>query len=86
MPVDIKVCFKQLPNPSAEEVRECFPETKSTPFKMKRMNDAGMDKQFMVSQEYMPDGGFSDSGNASRFFKSIPQGRFPANLIHDNSE
>jgi len=29
MPDDIKACFNQLPNPSSEEVRECFPESKS---------------------------------------------------------
>ena len=27
MPDDIKLCFEQLPNQSAEEVRECFPES-----------------------------------------------------------
>ena len=30
MPDDIRACFNQLPNPSSEEVRECFPDTKST--------------------------------------------------------
>ena len=52
----------------SDEVVGLFPDTKSSEFKMKRMNDADIDKQFMVSQQYMPDGGFNDSGSASRFF------------------
>jgi site-specific DNA-methyltransferase (adenine-specific) len=35
---------------------------------MKRRNDANADMQFMVSQQYNPDGGFGDSGSAARFF------------------
>jgi len=33
MPDDIKLCFEQLPNPSAEEVRECFPNESERFFK-----------------------------------------------------
>ena len=70
MPEDIKVCFNQLPNPSSEEVRECFPESKSTPFNAKKPNNPETSWK-MTSQDYAPTGGYEDNGNASRFFKSI---------------
>lgn len=69
MPDDIKACFRQLPNPSSEEVRECFPETKS----------GGGNKATKNAETFLGTGfggtdnslWESDSGNASRFFKSI---------------
>ena len=67
MPDDIKSCFNQLPNPSSEEVRECFPETKhggSTYNEGTNNNWLGSNKIKYVST-------VKDSGNASRFFKSI---------------
>lgn len=68
MPDDIKACFNQLPNPSSEEVRECFPETKTGAVKTTVDNGA--------NQPINLGGGLTkerqaDSGNASRFFKSI---------------
>ena len=70
-----------------EEVRECFPETK------KAGNTRDMVKNleynassYKLSNNKNPAIVGDNGGNASRFFKSIPQGRFPTNLIHDNSE
>jgi hypothetical protein len=70
---------------NSEEVRECFPETKSGG----AQNGSKIKTTASIwhsGNKMEMDGAFYDSGNASRFFKSIPQGRFPANLIHDNSE
>jgi hypothetical protein len=80
---------------NSEEVRECFPETKSGGGLTKRKNE---DAMFDFGQGYEREE-ISDSGNASRFFKSIkkdshdytkaetsPLGRFPANFIHDGSD
>ena len=66
MPDDIKACFNQLPNPSSDEVRECFPETKSGikeggKYQNNWMRGTGVDSEAC----------YGDSGNASRFFKSI---------------
>lgn len=66
MPDDIKACFNQLPNPSSEEVRECFPEQKSGARKAQGYKE---DRNL-----WNKTGGGdceSSSGNASRFFKSI---------------
>lgn len=69
MPDDIKACFNQLPNPSSEAVRECFPDVKSgasgkgCSTKVGGMFGSGKD----VTSPFMP----ASSGNASRFFKSI---------------
>lgn len=70
MPDDIKACFEQLPNPSAEEVRECFPETKPT---KPHGGDGGkLDTQEMGwGFKRMPCDLSDNGGNASRFFKSI---------------
>ena len=77
MPDDIKACFNQLPNPSSEEVRECFPETKGD--KKVGKNTVGQKGVFsgrlygkekgLVNEtdRNVVDGG----GNASRYFKSI---------------
>ena len=82
---------------NSEEVRECFPETKSR--KSKTTNNryiSGNDNTKKTGDgklmygKISPENTHNDSGNASRFFKSIIggslDGRFPANLIHDNSE
>jgi site-specific DNA-methyltransferase (adenine-specific) len=66
MPDDIKACFKQLPNPSSEEVRECFPETNTHGGGKGSDNKADWGLKSKVIGEYK-----NDSGNASRFFKSI---------------
>lgn len=52
---------------NSEEVRECFPETKSGGGLTKRKNE---DAMFDFGQGYEREE-ISDSGNASRFFKSI---------------
>jgi DNA modification methylase len=52
---------------NSEEVRECFPETKSGGGLTKRKNESAM---FDFWQGYEREE-ISDSGNASRFFKSI---------------
>lgn len=52
---------------NSEEVRECFPDTKSGGGLTKRKNNEAM---FDFGQGYSRDE-ISDSGNASRFFKSI---------------
>lgn len=69
MPDDIKACFKQLPNPSSEEVRECFPEQKSSGNRVnvqyKNPNNPVVNFGGGIKND------FNDSGNASRFFKSI---------------
>lgn len=70
MPDDIKLCFEQLPNPSAEEVRECFPESKSQQHIGKRSGkETGIMGSFVGQDKVVM--GHDDSGNASRFFKSI---------------
>ncbi len=72
LPDDLKALYVKLPNPSSEEVRECFPETKSTtrqPSGGMILNpDAGWNNNSMVDKT---ERGHNDSGNASRFFKSI---------------
>ena len=69
MPDDIKLCFEQLPNQSAEEVRECFPESNG------RVGAVNTGKVKFSPADYgngqKDTGGIKDSGNASRFFKSI---------------
>lgn len=54
----------------SEEVRECFPETKSTPrtATMGGTGGIGVNTNFQRGSETSD---YSDSGNASRFFKSI---------------
>lgn len=73
MPDDIKLCFEQLPNPSAEEVRECFPDAKGwssqkhnnfNPYGGNALNESKTTRNGLHE-------GYNDSGNASRFFKSI---------------
>ncbi len=72
MPDDIKACFNQLPNPSSEEVRECFPETKSGKLKSDCYEkDRENESMFAGGENFTHKGYEADSGNASRFFKSI---------------
>tara|TARA_R110000868_G_scaffold75006_2_gene216722 strand:- start:5185 stop:5478 length:294 start_codon:yes stop_codon:yes gene_type:complete len=56
---------------NSEEVRECFPETKSSPvgFKGVAWKHSGNTKDEKTKLEWQRE--FNDSGNASRFFKSI---------------
>jgi site-specific DNA-methyltransferase (adenine-specific) len=55
---------------NSEEVRECFPETKSTPrtATIGGTGGVGVSTNFQRGSETS---NFNDSGNASRFFKSI---------------
>ena len=70
MPDDIKACFNQLPNPSSEEVRECFPETKSG--NLNSTHKTGTKGLGIIQPRTKYNGEWGgDSGNASRFFKSI---------------
>ena len=71
MPDDIKVCFNQIPNPSCEEVRECFPE--SNPSKQNKTSDNRQNRgnSMFIDGIRNPENSYTDSGNASRFFKSI---------------
>ena len=71
MPDDIKLCFEQLPNPSAEEVRECFPETKSGNLLPGHKRGDGTGNSLMGGGGIIKGTYGGDSGNASRFFKSI---------------
>jgi DNA modification methylase len=73
MPDDIKACFNKLPNPSSEEVRECFPETKSVKSNRGGARNDGRTvfNEFPQNRKMNYECGFNDSGNASRFFKSI---------------
>jgi site-specific DNA-methyltransferase (adenine-specific) len=52
---------------NSEEVRECFPESKSTG----GTGEKSKGKMGTLNWEGQATGGFGDSGNASRFFKSI---------------
>ena len=71
----------------SDEVVELFPETKNGG--QNKTSEKGH-KSSYIGGEVIGTANetkfANDSGNASRFFKTIPQGRFPANLIHDNSE
>ena len=75
MPDDIKAYFNQLPNPSSEEVRECFPDAGKGNGKG-AYNYAGReydnkDTSMFNGDKPQAPSNFNDSGNASRFFKSI---------------
>lgn len=68
MPDDIKACFKQIPNPSSEEVRECFPDTVGAGNKIGTPRKSGTfftDEQTQVNMKY------DNGGSTARFFKSI---------------
>lgn len=71
LPDELKALYVKLPNPSSEEVKECFPnvkgckgtgltQTKARSWKNKSI--AGINRT-----------GYEDDGSASRFFKSIKQ-------------
>ncbi len=71
LPDELKALYVKLPNPSSEEVRGCFPETKSGAMNgiykntmMKGQPGVRDGKEIYLHQE-------ASSGNASRFFKSI---------------
>lgn len=69
MPADIQACFNQLPNPGSDEVKECFPEQKSTGNRKnvqhKNPNSPVVNFGGGIKNDY------NDSSNASRFFKQI---------------
>jgi len=72
MPEELKSLYVKLPNPSSEEVRECFPETRSGAIKAGQPSGTN----FSISGELnkrpvQPKDIDKSSGNASRFFKSI---------------
>ena len=74
MPDDIKSCFNQLPNPSSEEVRECFPNAKGASSQNNFSNGKIYRGQSLLESETKLEGHrdwYNDNGNASRFFKSI---------------
>ena len=81
MPDDIKSCFNQLPNPSSEEVRVCFPDSGGGKAKhnseIVRKGMAQDGSSFNAEtcgfdvNKCQGMANFGDSGNASRFFKSI---------------
>jgi site-specific DNA-methyltransferase (adenine-specific) len=71
MPEDIKICFEQLPNKSNEEVRECFPDLgRSSKLGNNCKSTGGWSTGLKMSEKGKTND-YSDSGNASRFFKSI---------------
>lgn len=74
-PIDIKTGRfpANLIHDNSEEVRECFPETKSSIGLKKKAGDNAGGKNAMGNFYNHEDkiGGHNDSGNASRFFKSI---------------
>lgn len=73
MPDDIKACFKQLPNPSSEEVRECFPETGKAGNIRETEGITAGNSIFGIGDlgKRNPKISGDNGGNASRFFKSI---------------
>lgn len=67
LPERLQKLFTKLYNPSSEEVRGCFPDSKSP---IKRQTNSW----YPTGEANGVDGeaeGYGDSGNASRFFKSI---------------
>jgi len=73
LPDELKALYVKLPNPSSEEVRECFPDAKGwSSQKHNNFNPYGGNA--LNKSETTRDGfheGYNDNGNASRFFKSI---------------
>jgi len=71
MPKEIRNCFDKLPNRSSEEVRECFPDSKSQGH-WSKTKTKGFGKFGNGSSTYKGVGEKDKAGgNASRFFKSI---------------
>ena len=71
MPADIQACFNQLTNPGSEEVRECFPDSKSAgEYKKDKLNTFEPENA-MFPLGYQTNAYAGETGNASRFFKSI---------------
>lgn len=68
LPDELKALYVKLPNPSSEEVRECFPETTTNGVKTPFVGGAskGINLGGGNVKPYE-----TNSGNASRFFKSI---------------
>ena len=71
MPADIQACFNQLTNPGSEEVRECFPDTGGGKYKAPNARPRHGHKLVESDGTSNAPDNYGDSGNASRFFKSI---------------
>ncbi len=69
MPKELQLLYEKLPNPSADEVKECFPESKTNANENYKWDKTKCDGNTFTNRgTYTPR---NDSGNASRFFKSI---------------
>lgn len=71
MPTEIKDLFDKLPNYGSDEVEAVFPNSKSTPYlNSKAVNVNGFHGGVGTEKKNgrTDDGGFTDSGSASRFF------------------
>jgi DNA modification methylase len=68
LPDELKALYVKLPNPSSEEVRECFPDSKAGNYKGEGSKSGGIWSESTGKPAGME---YGDSGNASRFFKSI---------------
>ena len=71
LPDELKALYVKLPNQSSEEVKECFPETKSQGH-WSKTKTTGFGEFGNGSSEYLGVGEKDkEGGSASRFFKSI---------------
>lgn len=67
MPEEVRVCFNKLPNQSSEEVKECFPETKSG--ELKGYKIPGSTTEHLSGLKQIPRTKSTKSeGSAARFF------------------
>ena len=71
MPSELQELYEKLPNPSRDEVVECFPETGKGGFPKLTKEFTGQSNITFRGAEEREERINLDSGNASRFFKSI---------------
>ena len=71
LPDELKALYVKLPNPSSEEVRECFPETGKGGYPKLTKEFTGQSNITFRGAEEREERVNLDSGNPSRFFKSI---------------
>ena len=71
MPEELKSLYVKLPNPSSEEVRECFPDNIKGEIGRAGRKSGGNYEASSYKVGVVTETGFKDNGNASRFFKSI---------------